>query len=131
MEKDNHANEELIELIKGGFDHLSEEIVSVRFDLSSKIDLVRSDLSSKIDLVRTELKNEISVVRTDLSSEISSVRTEISALRSETREGFARVDAQFLTADNNVDKLTQKLQDKNVITNADAKEVMAINPLTL
>lgn len=95
MENDRTTNEELVELIKNGFDHVSEEISSLR----------------------TELKNEI-------SSEISSVRTEISSLRTEMQEGFLRTNDK-------VDLLTVKLQDKNVIAKADAKEVMAINPLAL
>jgi uncharacterized protein YfbU (UPF0304 family) len=89
------AIEDLATIVKSGFDHVSEEIASVR----------------------TELKNEI-------TSEISSVRTEISELRSEMHDGFMKTNDK-------VDLLTVKLQEKKVITPADAKEVMAISPLSL
>jgi|GEM_PF-5433979 len=135
MEKDNASNEELIELIKTGFDHVGEEfsslraefkvdLSSLRTELKNEISSLRTELKSEISSVRTELKNDISMVRNDLSSEASSIRTEISALRSEVREGF-------LKTNDKVDLLAVKLQEKNIITEADAKEVMAISPLTL
>jgi phage host-nuclease inhibitor protein Gam len=113
MEKDTTSNEELVELIKAGFDHVGEEISSLR-----------TELKGEISSLRTELKNEISMVRNDLSSETSSIRTEISSLRSEMQEGFMKTNDK-------VDLLTVKLQEKNVITKSDAKEVMAISPLPL
>jgi hypothetical protein len=54
----------------------------------------------------------------------SFIRKEISALRSEMQDGF-------LKTNNKVDLLTVRLADKKVITQKDAKEVMAINPLPL
>jgi uncharacterized coiled-coil DUF342 family protein len=98
--------DELAMLVKSGFDHMGDEISSVR-----------TELKAEISSVRTELKNEI-------SSEISSVRTEISALRSEMHNGFMKTNDK-------VDLLAEKLVNKNVITKTDAKEVMSVSPFPL
>lgn len=106
MEKDHTTNEELVELIKNGFDHVSEGFALVRGEISSLRTEFKSDLKSEISSLRTELKAEISAVRTELkneiSSEISSVRTEISSLRTEMQEGFLKINDK-------VDLLTVKL----------------------
>jgi len=123
--KENTSSiDELAMLVKSGFDHVGEEMHALRTELKNDIAGVDARMSS----IRTELKGEIVSVRTELkneiSSEMSSVRTEISALRNEMHDGFMKTNDK-------VDLLAVKLQDKNIITKTDAKEVMAINPVPL
>ncbi len=135
MEKDSINNDELVAMIKGGFDQVGKDIAEVnnkvdtlRTELKSEISAVRTELKSEVHTLRTELKSEISAVRTELKSEMHTLRTElkseISDLRTEVRDGFMKTNDK-------VDLLAVKLSDKNVITKKDAKEVMAINPVSI
>jgi hypothetical protein len=96
------AIDDLATIVKAGFDQVGKDI---------------ADVNHKVDVFHAELKSEISAVRTELKSEISDLRTEV-------RDGFMKTNDK-------VDLLTVKLSDKNVITKKDAKEVMAINPVTI
>lgn len=113
MEKESVTNEELVEFIKGGFDQVGRDIAEV----NNKVDGLRTELKSEISAVRTELKSEMHTLRTELKSEISDLRTEV-------HDGFMKTNDK-------VDLLVVKLSDKNVITKKDAKEVMAINPVSI
>jgi hypothetical protein len=116
--KENAATiEDLAIIVKAGFDHVGEEIASLRSEF-------KIEPKSEISAVRTELKSDIVGLRNEFHSEASSVRTEISSLRSEMCDGFMKTNDK-------VDLLAVKLSDKNVITRKDAKEVMVINPVTI
>ena len=113
MKDTNKKIDELAAMMKGGFD-----------EMGRRFDDLRTELKGDISAVRTELKGDILRVDNNLSSEASSIRSEISALRSEMHDGFMKTNDK-------VDLLTVKLQDKNVITKADAKEILAITPMSL
>ena len=91
MEKDDVNKDELAAMIKNGFD-----------EMGRRFDVIENDVGV--------LKQDVGMLKNQLASEVSSVRTEIGSLRSETREGFMKTNDK-------VDLLTEKLVDKNVITN--------------
>ena len=122
MEKDNINKDELAIMIKTGFDEMGRRFDTIENDVGSlKRDV--GGLKQDVDVLKedvAELKNG----QLEHSSEISSLRSEVGSLRTEMHDGFMKTNDK-------VDLLAEKLVDKNVITKKDAKEVMAVGPLSL
>ena len=105
MEKDSTTNEELIGMIKSGFDQVGKDIAAV----NNKVDSV----NNKVDMFRAELSSEIRAIGTEM------------------RDGFDHIDDQFHQTNEKVDMLIEKLHFKKVITKEEAKEVMRLGPFPL
>jgi hypothetical protein len=108
-----NGNKEVLEAIQTLATHMDKRfsVVDTRFEESDR----------EAMLTRTELRRDIGVVG-------DGIKIELSNARSEMAEGFNSVEHLIREEDKKIDRLTEKLVLKKVISDKEMREVMELGP---
>lgn len=80
---------------------------------------------------RDELRSEIGSLHSEMTHGRDSLKKELSDFRFSTEEGFNSVEHVFREEDKKIDRLTEKMLIKKVISEKDTKEVLGLGPFPL
>jgi len=103
------GNKEILEAIQALAQHMDEQHVQTRSELRSEIDGLHSDTTKGMEALKKELTD----------------------FRYATEEGFNSVEHMLREEDKKIDRVTEKLLLKKVVTEKDAKEILALGAFPL
>jgi hypothetical protein len=109
----------------------NKEILEAISSLASKVD----SNTEAVGTLAEHMDEQHAQTRSELRSEIyegsSSLKKELTDFRYSTEEGFNSVEHMIREEDKKIDRVTEKLLLKKVVTEKDAKEILALGAFPL
>jgi hypothetical protein len=117
------GNKEILEAIKG---------IASKVDSNAEaIQALAQHMDEQHAQTRSELRSEIEGLRSDTTSGMDTLKKELTDFRYATEEGFNSVEHMIREEDKKIDRVTEKLLLKKIVTEKDAKEILALGAFPL
>jgi hypothetical protein len=117
------GNKEILEAIKG---------IASKVDSNAEaIQALAQHMDEQHAQTRSELRSEIEGLRSDTASGMDTLKKELTDFRYATEEGFNSVEHMIREEDKKIDRVTEKLLLKKIVTEKDAKEILALGAFPL